>query len=248
MSPCEGFGDGVPENSYLVLVSKFGFRDIGSFNMKENILFLHSNSEEKKINAALKAAGYNVAMSDDPKENAAADIVLLCCDFMKEQKPSIQDLQKQFSAPVIVFAKKYNAQNAADSLDAGAYDYFALPFGVEHFARIRAALRNFNGNRHNSKKFSMDGLSINFQNRCIIANGRKVHLTPIEFRILSLLAKNQGTVLSHEQIINEIWGPFNSDNLVLRVNMANIRKKIEEDPGKPQFILTEMGVGYFLVR
>ncbi|MCL1862191.1 MAG: response regulator transcription factor [Defluviitaleaceae bacterium] len=94
--------------------------------------------------------------------------------------------------------------------------------------------------------FTQGNLTINFQHRLVIENGREIHLTPIEFKILSLLAKNQNTVLSHEQIIGEIWGPFNSDNLVLRVNIANIRKKIESDINNPQYILTVMGVGYYM--
>ncbi|MCL2197398.1 MAG: winged helix-turn-helix domain-containing protein [Defluviitaleaceae bacterium] len=96
--------------------------------------------------------------------------------------------------------------------------------------------------------FTQGDLTINFQSREVTENGREVHLTPIEFKILSLLSKNQNTVLSHEQIISEIWGPFNSDNLVLRVNIANIRRKIEPDLNNPIYILTAMGVGYYMKK
>lgn len=102
--------------------------------------------------------------------------------------------------------------------------------------------------KSSAQKFVAGGLSIDFSSRRVIADGRSVYLTPIEFKITVLLAKNQGVVLSHEQIISEIWGPFNSDNLLLRVNMSNIRKKIEADPANPQYILTETGVGYYMKK
>lgn len=93
--------------------------------------------------------------------------------------------------------------------------------------------------------FSHGGLSIDFPARKVVSHGREVHLTPIEFQIVTLLAKNHGVVLTHEQIIGEIWGEFNSDSLLLRVNIANIRKKIEPTPAKPVYLLTEPGVGYY---
>ncbi|MCL1884216.1 MAG: response regulator transcription factor [Defluviitaleaceae bacterium] len=98
------------------------------------------------------------------------------------------------------------------------------------------------------KTFTSGDLNIDFPSRTIIVEGREVHLTPTEFRIVTLLAKNQNTVISHEQIINEIWGPLNSDNLVLRVNMANIRRKIETDSSNPKYIHTVMGVGYYMAN
>ena len=94
--------------------------------------------------------------------------------------------------------------------------------------------------------FVFESLSIDFPARCVIANGQKVHLTPIEFNIVAFLAKNQGIVFTHEQIINEIWGPQNSDSVVLRVNIANIRRKIEPTPAAPKYILTEAGIGYYM--
>jgi len=94
--------------------------------------------------------------------------------------------------------------------------------------------------------FVFDGLSIDFSTRQIIANGRKVHLTPTEFRIVEFLAKNHNVVFTHEEIINEVWGYQKSDNQALRVNIANIRRKIEENPAAPHYILTEPGVGYFM--
>jgi two-component system KDP operon response regulator KdpE len=206
------------------------------------ILIFHTDFREaNQIMDSLINENYNATISSTIKNFRFADMILICWDYF--DAAVVRGLRKQISAPIIVFSNKNNQIGAA--LDAGAHDFLTLPFGNrEHFARIRAAFRNFTP--HNEPEiFSFDGLSIDFHRRAVISNGKKIHLTPIEFRIISLLAKNQGLVISHEQIINEIWGPFNSDNLVLRVNMANIRKKIEPDPVSPKYIITEKGVGYF---
>ena len=160
----------------------------------------------------------------------------------------MQGLRKWFDAPIIVLSPRQEERLVVEALDAGAYDYFVTPFGTaEHMARIRSALRQ-SSVRHDrraaDKGYSVGELSIDYSSRVVSLNGKRVHLTPIEFRILSLLTQNAGRVLTHEQIIDEIWGPYNSDNLVLRVNMANIRRKIEADPSTPKYILTESGVGY----
>ena len=102
------------------------------------------------------------------------------------------------------------------------------------------------GNSDEIESFAIGDFSINFQSRTVISHEKKFHLTPIEFRIVTLLVKNQGKVLTHEQIINEIWGPFNSDSLLLRVNIANIRRKIEPNKNDPRYILTETGIGYYV--
>ena len=93
--------------------------------------------------------------------------------------------------------------------------------------------------------FTLRGLTINFDKRQIIVDGKDVHLTQIEFKIVSLLAKSAGRVLTYDYIITELWGPYAiKDNQILRVNMANIRRKLEKNPAQPQYIFTEVGVGY----
>lgn len=161
----------------------------------------------------------------------------------------IKNLRKHSAAPIIVLSESSEEHDIVTALDAGANDVLVLPFGrPEHHARIRAALRyGSNTPCVDSGGFTSSGLSVNYATRTVTVDGEKVHLTPIEFRIMTLLTINAGKVLTHDQIINEIWGPYNSDNLVLRVNMANIRRKIESNPAEPVYIVTEVGVGYKVV-
>ena len=159
----------------------------------------------------------------------------------------IKNLRKTYKSPIILLSESDDESTIVDLFDAGASDVLALPFGrAEHLARIRAALR-FAHNEPSDPPggvFTTAGLTIDYARRQVTVNDNPVHLTPNEFRIITLLTRNAGKVLTHDQIINEIWGPYNSDNLVLRVNMANIRRKIEANPAEPRYILTEVGVGY----
>lgn len=162
----------------------------------------------------------------------------------------IRNLRKTYEAPIIMLSKPTAESAIVNALDAGANDILILPFGrAEHLARIRAALRcGCSGQRGvPGGVFTIGGLIVDYDRRIVIAEGKPVHLTPIEFRIITLLTRNAGKVLTHDEIIDDIWGPYNSDNLVLRVNMANIRRKIEVNPAEPRYIVTEVGVGYRLI-
>jgi len=145
---------------------------------------------------------------------------------------------------LVIHTDSVEGNKIKDVLNAGGYDAQTADILIDGYDMVLMCRDSMPVTIATEKIFCIDGFSIDFPARKVIADGRKIHLTPIEFRIVSLLAKNQGVVLTHEQIINEIWGPFNSDNLVLRVNMANIRRKIEANPSEPKYILTEMGVGY----
>jgi len=205
-------------------------------NEKKVILVLHEDQiEAKKICKLLTKFGYK-ALTDDTVKDIH---LVICWDFS-----DISALRKRFLTPVIFVSANTDEKNIVEALDAGASDYFVPPFGSqEHFARIRAVLRDFTA-ESSDNDFTVGGLHINFPSRTVLVDGEKTKLTPIEFRILTLLVKNHLKVVTHEQIINDIWGPFNSDNLVVRVNVANIRRKIEKDPSLPRYILTETGIGY----
>ena len=130
-------------------------------------------------------------------------------------------------------------------MDLGADDYISKPFGTsELLARIRTALRHSaknSGGAVNNDVFSTKGLTIDFDKRKITVDGKDVHLTQIEFKIVSLLAKSAGRVLTYDYIITELWGPYAvKDNQILRVNMANIRRKLEKNPASPEYIFTEV--------
>ena len=159
----------------------------------------------------------------------------------------LKELRKWSGTPVIVVSARSDESEKVAALDAGADDYITKPFGTsELLARIRTALRHTAANGAlQSDTFSVKELFIDFGKRRVTVGKKEVHLTQIEFKIVSLLAKSQGRVLTYDHIISELWGPYAvKDNQILRVNMANIRRKIEQNPAEPQYIFTEVGVGY----
>mgnify|MGYP005986005869 CR=1 FL=1 len=161
----------------------------------------------------------------------------------------LQQIREWSNIPVIVVSARTEEADKVKALDMGADDYIAKPFGTsELLARIRTALRHVaKGGSGNAvgDVFTLRGLTINFDKRQITVDGKDVHLTQIEFKIVSLLAKSAGRVLTYDYIITELWGPYAiKDNQILRVNMANIRRKLEKNPAQPQYIFTEVGVGY----
>ena len=157
--------------------------------------------------------------------------------------------------PIVVVSARAHEQEKVQALDMGADDYITKPFGAsELLARIRTALRhthtsNVGAQIAQTGKFEVGELMIDYDKRQVSVKGQSVHLTPNEYKILALLGKNAGRVLTYDTIIRELWGPgTKSDNQILRVNMANIRRKIEENPGEPRYVFTEAGVGYRMVE
>lgn len=161
----------------------------------------------------------------------------------------LKKIREWSSIPVLVVSARGEEFDKVEALDLGADDYISKPFGTsELLARIRTALRHSVKNNQalsSSEVFSVKGLRIDFGKRQVSVDGRDVHLTQIEFKIVSLLAKSAGRVLTYDFIITELWGPYAvKDNQILRVNMANIRRKLEKNPASPEYIFTEVGVGY----
>ena len=208
------------------------------------------------IATTLKTNGYTTLLCSNGKE-ALSMIASHCPDviWLDLGLPDIdgleilKQLRKWSGIPVIIVSARVNEEEKVEALDAGADDYITKPFGTsELLARIRTAMRHASNSNIQNDKFSVKGLSIDFGKRLVIIDGKEVHLTQIEFKIVSLLAKSQGRVLTYDQIIAELWGPYAvKDNQILRVNMANIRRKIEKNPAEPQYIFTEVGVGYRMV-
>ena len=161
---------------------------------------------------------------------------------------------REFSnLPVIVISARTQEREKVEALDGGADDYITKPFGAEELlARIRTALRHrLHAGRIQSQEplYSRDGLVIDFERRLVTLQGNAIHLTQIEYKLVSLLARNAGKVLTYDFILKEIWGPYaDTDNQILRVNMANIRRKLESNPAEPHFIFTEIGVGYRMLE
>ncbi|HEY6729064.1 MAG TPA: response regulator [Polyangiaceae bacterium] len=150
--------------------------------------------------------------------------------------------------PIIVLSARGQEDDKVRALDAGADDYLTKPFGVgELFARLRVALRHAAATASGESTFSVDNLRVDLARRQVFANGAEVHLTPIEYKLLVTLIKHAGKVVTHRQLLREVWGPNSSDKTqYLRVYMAQLRHKLEQDPSRPVYLTTEPGVGYRL--
>ena len=150
------------------------------------------------------------------------------------------------STPVIVVSAREKEKEKVEALDNGADDYVTKPFSIgELMARIRVALRKATPVPLKNDVFSFRSLEMNVSSHQVTIEGKPVHLTPIEFRILKLLIENQGKVLTHHFIQDSIWGHGGEDNYQSpRVFMTNLRRKIEKDPTDPEYIITEIGIGY----
>jgi two-component system, OmpR family, KDP operon response regulator KdpE len=160
----------------------------------------------------------------------------------------IRRIREWSPMPIVVLSARIQERSKIEALDAGADDYVTKPFGVgELLARVRVALRHATRPPSGNEMVFSD-VRINFEKRQASKNGAEVHLTPIEFRLLGCLAKHLGMVVTHRQLLTEVWGPTHAaDTHYLRVYMKQLREKLETDPVQPKHLLTETGVGYRLV-
>ncbi|MDD6604946.1 MAG: response regulator transcription factor [Oscillospiraceae bacterium] len=167
----------------------------------------------------------------------------------------LRQLRSWSSLPVVVVSARAHEKDKVTALDLGADDYLTKPFGTDELlARVRTAIRHTrtaSGNDEIAQKgtYTVRELTIDYNKHQVLKNGQNVRLTLSEFRIVALLGKYAGKVLTYDFIIRELWGPRASgDNQILRVNMANIRRKIEKNPAEPEYLFTEVGVGYRLAE
>ncbi|MFT3985902.1 response regulator transcription factor [Kineothrix sedimenti] len=165
----------------------------------------------------------------------------------------IKKVRTWSNMPIIVVSARSEDRDKIDALDAGADDYLTKPFSVDELlARLRVSLRRV---RYDSEKlqrdatvFTNENMKIDYAAGCVWIDDEEIHLTPMEYKLLCLLAKNVGKVLTHNFILQEIWGSYSSDIPALRVFMATLRKKIEKDASQPKYIQTHIGVGYRMLR
>lgn len=222
-------------------------------SLKTNILLIEDDKSICNfITTALENSNYRVTCAQTGKEGLSL-AASLCPDvyLLDLGLPDIDGLdvltrlRTWTSNPVIVISARTKEQEKVTALDNGADDYITKPFGTsELMARIRTALRHSRPNTH-SHSYKADDLMIDFEKHLITLNNQEIHLTQIEFQLLRLLAENSGRVLTYSYIMNAIWGPYmDNNNQILRVNMANIRRKIEKNPAQPHYVFTEIGIGY----
>ncbi|HEX7684119.1 MAG TPA: response regulator [Trinickia sp.] len=164
----------------------------------------------------------------------------------------IRRLREWSSVPLLVLSARTREEEKVQALDAGADDYLTKPFGAgELIARIRAHLRRHNRNAGATSaaaKVRFGDIAVDLELRTVEREGTAVHLTPIEYRLLVALIRHAGRVLTHQQLLQEVWGPARTDSAhYLRIYMGHLRHKLERDPTQPQHIITETGIGYRLV-
>jgi two-component system, OmpR family, KDP operon response regulator KdpE len=159
-----------------------------------------------------------------------------------------RELRTWTSVPIVVLSAVGDEREKVEALDAGADDYVTKPFGMEELlARLRASLRR--GGPPNGPIIELGMLTLDLEKKALFVNGKLVSLTPHEFDLLRLLATNEGKLLTHQAILREVWGPaYGSESHYLHVYVSQLRRKIEPDPSRPRYLLTEPGAGYRLVN
>jgi len=207
----------------------------------------------------LVSRGYEVLIALDDQEavhiysNTDISLFVLNLNFETIEIDGLailREIREDHQAPIIVLSPIGEENQKIEAFDLGADDYLVLPFGMGEFlARTRSALRRWSaqqiGSTDHRKVIVSGDLMIDIEARQVQVHGEQVHLTPTEYDLLNYLAKNKGKVITHRELLQEIWGPeYGDEREYLRVFISQVRKKIEKDPVRPKFILTEPGVGY----
>jgi two-component system KDP operon response regulator KdpE len=208
------------------------------------------------LRVSLESNGYRWVEAETARDGLAQaasrnpDLVLLDLGLPDDDGLNVTARLREWAAmPIIVISARGQEEDKVRALDAGADDYLTKPFGVnELLARMRVALRHARGSAAASTPvLEFGGLKLDLDRREVFVDAKEVHLTPIEYKLLALLAKHAGKVLTHRQILKDVWGPNQSEHThYVRVHMAELRKKVEANPARPTYIVTEPGVGYRL--
>lgn len=206
------------------------------------------------LQASLSAHGYRVVEATNGSEaltavlNERPDLVILDLGLPDiEGTEVIRRLREWTQVPVIILSVRGQDTDKITALDAGADDYLTKPFSIgELMARMRVALRH-SAKVEDEPIFEIGDLKVDFGRRQVSVGGNPITLTPTEYDVLRVLVQHAGKVLTHRQLLRQVWGlAYESETHLLRVNVSNLRRKIEPDPTRPEYILTEPGVGYRL--
>ena len=209
------------------------------------------------LKATLEENGFKYVEADTAKkgliqcETQMPDLIILDLGLPDlDGLEVIEQVREWTKVPIVVLSARGQEKDKVTALDSGADDYLTKPFGVEELmARIRVALR------HSAKTdggdgetmFRHKGLEVDLEKRIVTVSGKEVHLTPIEYRLLATLVKHAGKVLTHRQLLVEVWGPNSQfEHQYVRVYMNQLRHKLEPEPARPKYLVTETGVGYRL--
>jgi len=206
------------------------------------------------LRAVLESQGYRLFEAPTGEEGLrqaamrSPDLILLDLGLPDLDGLEVTRRIRTFSKiPILVLSARGQERDKIEALDAGADDYVTKPFAVgELLARMRVALRHAAGPEvPEDGKIAVGGLEVDFAKRRVLLEGSEVHLTPIEYRLLTSLARSPGRVLTHDQLLRAVWGPgYAERHHYLRVYMAQLRQKLEKSPSRPRLFLTEPGVGY----
>jgi two-component system KDP operon response regulator KdpE len=220
------------------------------------ILLIEDEAQMRRfLRASLTSNRYHLIEAENGKDGltqAAAhnpELILLDLGLPDQDGLSVTERLREWTrAPIIVISARGREEDKIKALDLGADDYLTKPFGVgELLARIRVALRHAATQDPGSSPFSFGQLKVDLSRRLVLLAEQEVHLTPIEYKLLTTLVKHAGKVVTHRQLLREVWGPNASEQTqYLRVYMGQLRHKLEQNPSHPQYLLTEPGVGYRL--
>jgi two-component system, OmpR family, KDP operon response regulator KdpE len=220
---------------------------------KSEILIIDDEPQMRKLlEITLQSNGYLSKTAASAKEglimseNHPPELILLDLGLPDDSGHNVlQKLRQWYTNPIIILSVQKNESDIIKALDNGANDYLSKPFRTgELLARIRSALRSINTDEGDTS-LSFGDLNVDLTTRSVWKNDQLLKLTATEYNLLALLIRNEGKVLTHQYLLRAIWGPgYINQSQYLRVFIAQIRKKIEDDPNRPLYLLTEAGVGY----
>ncbi len=222
--------------------------------MSATILIIEDETEIRKfLRVTLSANGFTPVEAETARDglhkliSQRPDAVILDLGLPDQDgQDFIRDVREWSQVPIVVVSAREQEAEKIQALESGADDYLTKPFAAgELLARIRVALRHARKVSDGSPVYDFKGLTVDLSARRVTLDGADVHLTPIEYKLLSVLVQHAGKVLTHAQLLKDVWGKHSSDqNHYLRIHTQHLREKLKDDPLSPRFIITEPGVGY----